>query len=172
MNLLRIKREIGSELEPIPLFLTYFIQGVLQSIPLRVAARPRFVTGGKVCARFTDGGNILSSGSFQNIFCFRSPIGIVAMDRKQYAAFSYTSLVSFCFVFGNTRADQCSHQSTRRATDSGSCQCGHNRSGGRNGPTPGRAIEPTPANQPNTPPTTAPEPAPVAAPSGAFVPFS
>ena len=38
-----------------------------------------------------------------------------------------------------------------------------------NGPTPGMASVPTPANQPRTPPSIPPVAAPVVAPSGAFV---
>jgi hypothetical protein len=33
------------------------------------------------------------------------------MNRKQYTALSYTSLISFCFVFRNTGADKGSGQS-------------------------------------------------------------
>jgi len=41
-----------------------------------------------------------------------------------------------------------------------------------NGPTPGIANMPMPANHPNAPPMTAPAPPPATAPSADFVPFS
>ena len=53
------------------------------------------------------------------------------MNGKQYAALSYTSLISFCFVFRNTGADKCSGQSARSTTHPGACQSCHNRASGK-----------------------------------------
>src|SRR5579884_657750 len=81
----------------------------------------------EIGACFSSGRHLLRPSLLQDLFCPFRPFRIVAMDRKQNAAFFDTPLISLGFVLRYTHSHQCSGDATDRPSDSYSCKRRHNR---------------------------------------------
>src|SRR5438128_1577458 len=74
----------------------------------------RFIALCEVSRGFASRGNILRARLLKDGFRAFSPVGVVAMDRKQDTSGFDAALITLCLVFGHSSADKTARNATHR----------------------------------------------------------